>query len=67
MCILEYKVVFSMMKQARFMDIWEQAVLIIKREGYSIKCSGPRGVVVVEKFEQATSVFFFLLFFCLCK
>ncbi|XP_078174239.1 uncharacterized protein LOC144567920 isoform X2 [Carex rostrata] len=41
---------------ARFMDIWEQAVLIIKREGYSIKCSGPRGVVVVEKFEQATSI-----------
>ncbi|KAJ1684828.1 hypothetical protein LUZ63_016218 [Rhynchospora breviuscula] len=41
---------------ARFMDIWEQAVLVIKREGYSIKCSGPRGVVVVEKFEQATSI-----------
>jgi regulator of replication initiation timing len=41
---------------ARFMDIWEPAVLIIKREGYSIKCSGPRGVVVVEKFEQATSI-----------
>ncbi|KAJ3694333.1 hypothetical protein LUZ60_009813 [Juncus effusus] len=41
---------------ARFMDIWEPAVLSIKREGYSIKCSGPRGIVVQDKFQQNTSI-----------
>lgn len=41
---------------ARFLDIWEQAVLAIKREGYSIKCNGPRGVVVTEKFLPTTAI-----------
>ncbi|KAG9449990.1 hypothetical protein H6P81_009955 [Aristolochia fimbriata] len=38
------------------LDIWEPAILAIKREGYSIKCNGPRGVVVAEKFFPTTSV-----------
>ncbi|PKA56732.1 hypothetical protein AXF42_Ash012862 [Apostasia shenzhenica] len=41
---------------ARYLDIWEQAVLAIKREGYSIKCNGPRGVVVTEKFVPHTAI-----------
>ncbi|XP_020579506.1 uncharacterized protein LOC110024098 isoform X2 [Phalaenopsis equestris] len=41
---------------ARYLDIWEQAVLAIKREGYSIKCNGPRGVVVTEKFLPTTTI-----------
>ncbi|XP_020097297.1 uncharacterized protein LOC109716331 isoform X2 [Ananas comosus] len=41
---------------ARFLDIWDPAVLAIKKEGYSIKCNGPRGVVVTEKFQQATTI-----------
>jgi hypothetical protein len=36
--------------------MWEPAVLAIKREGYSIKCNGQRGVVLTEKFQQATAV-----------
>ncbi|KAL6626571.1 hypothetical protein ACP70R_030297 [Stipagrostis hirtigluma subsp. patula] len=39
----------------RFLDMWEPAVLAIKREGYSIKCNGQRGVVITEKFQQATA------------
>ncbi|GJN37717.1 hypothetical protein PR202_gb26698 [Eleusine coracana subsp. coracana] len=42
--------------QVRFLDMWEPAVLAIKREGYSIKCNGQRGVVITEKFQQATVV-----------
>ncbi|XP_068637908.1 uncharacterized protein [Aristolochia californica] len=38
------------------LDIWEPAILAIKREGYSIKCNGPRGVVVAEKFLPTMSV-----------
>ncbi|XP_020268739.1 uncharacterized protein LOC109844188 isoform X2 [Asparagus officinalis] len=41
---------------AKYLDIWEQAVLAIKREGYSIKCNGPRGVVVAEKFQSTTTI-----------
>ncbi|KAK1280177.1 hypothetical protein QJS04_geneDACA002853 [Acorus gramineus] len=40
---------------AGVLDIWEQAILAIKREGYSIKCDGPRGVVVTEKFSPNTA------------
>ncbi|GJN06065.1 hypothetical protein PR202_ga23750 [Eleusine coracana subsp. coracana] len=40
----------------RFLDMWEPAVLAIKREGYSIKCNGQRGVVITEKFQQATVI-----------
>ncbi|KAK9113763.1 hypothetical protein Syun_020560 [Stephania yunnanensis] len=39
-----------------FIDIWEPAILAIKREGFSIKCTGPRGVVVAEKFQPSTMV-----------
>ncbi|KAL0300404.1 UNVERIFIED_CONTAM: hypothetical protein Sangu_3122500 [Sesamum angustifolium] len=39
-----------------FLDIWEPATLAIKRDGYSIKCSGPSGVVVAEKFSSSTIV-----------
>ncbi|CAO2161827.1 unnamed protein product [Urochloa humidicola] len=42
--------------QVRFLDMWEPAVLAIKREGYSIKCNGQRGVLITEKFQQATSI-----------
>jgi hypothetical protein len=38
--------------------MWEPAVLAIKREGYSIKCNGQRGVVVTEKFQQSMTVWF---------
>ncbi|KAA8538841.1 hypothetical protein F0562_025533 [Nyssa sinensis] len=39
-----------------YLDIWEPATLAIKRDGYSIKCSGPSDVVVTEKFSPNTSV-----------
>ncbi|VAH55730.1 unnamed protein product [Triticum turgidum subsp. durum] len=42
--------------QVRFLDMWEPAVLAIKREGYSIKCNGQRGVVLTEKFQKATAI-----------
>ncbi|KAG0498388.1 hypothetical protein HPP92_003079 [Vanilla planifolia] len=47
---------FEVALSARYLDIWEEAVLAIKREGYSIKCNGPRGVVVTEKFLPTTIV-----------
>ncbi len=43
--------------------MWEPAILAIKREGYSIKCTGQRGVVLTEKFQQATSVRPYSVFF----
>lgn len=42
--------------QTGYLDIWEPATLAIKKEGYSIKCSGPSGVVVSEKFSPSISV-----------
>ncbi|KAF7813367.1 uncharacterized protein G2W53_034343 [Senna tora] len=39
-----------------YLDIWEPAILAIKREGYSIKCSGPSGVVAAEKFSPSNNV-----------
>ncbi|XP_020238907.1 uncharacterized protein LOC109817958 isoform X1 [Cajanus cajan] len=39
-----------------YLDIWEPATLAIKREGYSIKCSGPNGVVITEKLTSSTTV-----------
>ncbi|XXG83895.1 hypothetical protein AAC387_Pa10g1543 [Persea americana] len=47
---------FEVKLSAGCLDIWERAVLAIKREAYSIKCNGPRGVVVTEKFSPSTSV-----------
>ena len=46
--------------QAGYLNIWEPATLVIKREGYSIKCSGPSGAVVSEKFSSATIVWFLI-------
>ncbi|WZZ84985.1 hypothetical protein YC2023_113564 [Brassica napus] len=37
-----------------FLDIWEEAMLSIKREGYSIKCSND--IMVAEKFSSSTAV-----------
>ncbi|KAL8480900.1 hypothetical protein ACS0TY_027426 [Phlomoides rotata] len=39
-----------------YLDIWEPATLTVKRDGYSIKCSGPSGVVVTEKFSSPKNV-----------
>ncbi|KAG8389467.1 hypothetical protein BUALT_Bualt02G0232400 [Buddleja alternifolia] len=39
-----------------YLDLWEPATLAIKRDGYSIKCSGPSGVVVTEKFSPSIIV-----------
>ncbi|GJM94244.1 hypothetical protein PR202_ga10874 [Eleusine coracana subsp. coracana] len=47
---------YEVLLPVRFLDMWEPAVLAIKREGYSIKCNGQRGVVVTEKFQQATVI-----------
>ncbi|KAL6619880.1 hypothetical protein ACP70R_035019 [Stipagrostis hirtigluma subsp. patula] len=47
---------YEVLLPVRFLDMWEPAVLAIKREGYSIKCIGQRGVVVTEKFQQATAI-----------
>ncbi|KAK7344090.1 hypothetical protein VNO77_13343 [Canavalia gladiata] len=47
-----YKVSLS----AGFLDIWEPATLAIKKEGYSIKCSVPNGVVITQKFSPSTTV-----------
>ncbi|RLN29766.1 uncharacterized protein C2845_PM05G26640 [Panicum miliaceum] len=47
---------YEVLLPVRFLDMWEPAVLAIKREGYSIKCNGQRGVVVTEKFLQAMAI-----------
>ncbi|KAE9619113.1 hypothetical protein Lalb_Chr02g0149731 [Lupinus albus] len=39
-----------------YLDIWEPSTLAIKKEGYSIKCNGPSGVVFTEKFSPSTTV-----------
>ncbi|KAJ0081150.1 hypothetical protein Patl1_12426 [Pistacia atlantica] len=49
---VSYKVSLS----TGYLDIWEPATLAIKREGYSIKCSGPSGTVITEKFSLTTNV-----------
>ncbi|KAF7813368.1 uncharacterized protein G2W53_034344 [Senna tora] len=52
----ELKNIFGLILQTGYLDIWEPATLAIKREGYSIKCSGPRGDVVAEKFSSSIKV-----------
>ncbi|XP_071724556.1 uncharacterized protein [Rutidosis leptorrhynchoides] len=47
---------FKVSYSSRFLDIWEQATLAIKRDAFSVKCSGSSGVVVTEKFSPSTSV-----------
>ncbi|CAL1371872.1 unnamed protein product [Linum trigynum] len=39
-----------------YLDIWEPATLVIKRDSYTIKSGGPNGAVVSEKFSSKTSV-----------
>ncbi|KAK6923300.1 hypothetical protein RJ641_011604 [Dillenia turbinata] len=41
---------------AGHLDIWEPAILTIKKDGYRIKCSGSNGGTITEKFSQTTSV-----------
>ncbi|KAE8774488.1 hypothetical protein D1007_53114 [Hordeum vulgare] len=53
---------YEVLLPVRFIDMWEPAVLAIKREGYSIKCNGQRGVVIIEKFQQATAL---LMLYCI--
>nr|KJB75602.1 hypothetical protein B456_012G047900 [Gossypium raimondii] len=47
---------YKVLSMAGFLDIWEPATLAIKRDGYSIKCSGPNGPVVTEKFYPTTQI-----------
>ncbi|PIN11082.1 hypothetical protein CDL12_16313 [Handroanthus impetiginosus] len=47
-----YKLSFS----SGYLGIWEPATLAIKRDVYSIKCSGPSDGVVTEKFSPSTIV-----------
>ncbi|KAM7518006.1 hypothetical protein LguiB_016968 [Lonicera macranthoides] len=47
-----YRVTLS----TRYLELWEPATLAIKREGYSIKCSGPSAAIVTEKFSPSTIV-----------
>lgn len=47
---------FRVSSWTRYLDIWEPATLEIKSEGYSIKGSGPNGVLVTEKFLPTTRV-----------
>ncbi|CAN0865110.1 hypothetical protein LINGRAHAP2_LOCUS9137 [Linum grandiflorum] len=47
-----YKVSLS----ANYLDIWEPATLVIKRDSYNIKCSTPNGAVISEKISSKTSV-----------
>ncbi|XP_044467655.1 uncharacterized protein LOC123197417 isoform X2 [Mangifera indica] len=49
---VSYKVSLS----TGYLDIWEPATLTIKRDGYSIKCTGPSGIVITEKFSPTTTV-----------
>ncbi|XP_039125234.1 uncharacterized protein LOC120261415 isoform X2 [Dioscorea cayenensis subsp. rotundata] len=47
---------FEVLISAGALDIWEPATLAIKRDAYSIKRNGPRGVVVEEKFQPAVAI-----------
>ncbi|CAN6163677.1 unnamed protein product, partial [Urochloa humidicola] len=40
----------------RILQLWEPAVLVIKKDGYSIKCNGQSGVVISEKFQHVTTI-----------
>ncbi|KAK9036172.1 hypothetical protein V6N11_078181 [Hibiscus sabdariffa] len=47
---------FKVSYSTGYLDIWEPATLAIKRDGYTIKCSGPHGLVVTEKFSPTTEI-----------
>ncbi|KAM0875864.1 hypothetical protein ACQ4PT_036523 [Festuca glaucescens] len=49
---VSYKVLLAV----KFTDMWKPAVLAVTREGYSIKCNQKHGVVIREKFQQATVI-----------
>ncbi|KAM7257276.1 hypothetical protein ACFE04_013017 [Oxalis oulophora] len=46
---------FKVSYSSRYLDIWEQATLSIKRDGFNVKCTGSSGLVVNEKFSPSTS------------
>ncbi|KAK3142987.1 hypothetical protein QOZ80_4BG0355810 [Eleusine coracana subsp. coracana] len=41
---------------ARYLDMWEPAVQMTKRDGYTIKRNGQHGVMITEKFQEATII-----------
>ncbi|KAK6923631.1 hypothetical protein RJ641_009831 [Dillenia turbinata] len=47
---------YKLFLSAGYLDIWEPAILTIKRDGYSIKCTGSNGGTITEKFSPTTSV-----------
>ncbi|KAM3214021.1 hypothetical protein ACQJBY_066440 [Aegilops geniculata] len=47
---------YEVLLPVKFINMWDTALLAINREGYSIKCNGQRGVVMTEKFRQATTI-----------
>ncbi|XP_048542008.1 disease resistance protein RGA5-like isoform X3 [Triticum urartu] len=47
---------YEVLLPVKFINMWDPALLAINREGYSIKCNGQRGVVMTEKFQQATTI-----------
>nr|XP_011469942.1 PREDICTED: uncharacterized protein LOC101294305 isoform X2 [Fragaria vesca subsp. vesca] len=47
---------FKVYQSTGYLDIWEPAILAIKKDSYSIKCTGPTGTVITEKFSPTTSV-----------
>uniref|UniRef100_A0A453SXI1 DUF7046 domain-containing protein n=1 Tax=Aegilops tauschii subsp. strangulata TaxID=200361 RepID=A0A453SXI1_AEGTS len=49
---------YEVLLPVKFINMWDSALLAINREGYSIKYNGRRGVVMTEKFRQATTVWF---------
>lgn len=63
---ISYSLIFFslLILQTGYLDIWEPATLVVKKEGYSIKCSGPNGVVITEKFSPSTTVCLFLDIIC---
>ncbi|KAM5558544.1 hypothetical protein ABKV19_020307 [Rosa sericea] len=47
---------FKIYQATGFLDIWEPAILAIKKDSYSIKRTEPSGAVINEKFSPTTSV-----------
>ncbi|KAM3193649.1 hypothetical protein ACQJBY_070336 [Aegilops geniculata] len=47
---------YEVLLPVKFVNMWDPALLTINREGYSIKSNGQRGVVMTEKFRQATTI-----------
>lgn len=47
---------FEVTVALKYLDIWDPAILSIKREGYKIKCTSNRGVVAAEMFLKTSKV-----------